>query len=67
MKSRLTDKERKAFDKTVELVNCIHNLEKVHAAETPELIIKIHDIQARILMRPELRIEQDKKTNMNKC
>lgn len=53
--SRLTSAEQKVIDASAALWNMIMELPEVHPMERPEICTAIHDIQSRILARPELR------------
>lgn len=54
--SRLTLDEQKVLDMSAELWNAICALSEVHPMEKQEICTAIHDIQMRILARPELRV-----------
>lgn len=54
--SRLTPAEQKVLDMSAELWNAINELSEVHPMEKQEICTAIHDIQMRILARPELRV-----------
>lgn len=54
--SRLTAAEQKVVDMSMDLWNAICALPEVHPMEKQEICTAIHDIQTRILARPELRV-----------
>ena len=51
----LTDLERHAIDKTVELVNAYGLLQKIHPSDDVEFATAIHRIQDMIMSRPVRR------------
>ncbi len=59
-RTRLTKMERDAVNLTVKLWNTLHALPKMHPADLQEHARDIHNIQNRIMSRPEFKIANKK-------
>lgn len=56
--SKLNKKEKEAIDCTVELWDSILKLEVIHPDDVDEFRRDIHNIQNRILARPEIKSQK---------
>lgn len=61
MNSNLTEKENEALRLTVQLWKALGELEDIHPDDIHENRRDIHNIQNRIMARPEQRIQNSQK------